>query len=162
MLPNNSFKPTPCRGIGHVLYATLAHVRRPATGRLNSGVRCVKMLIERDKISKSSSFILRSSLLEEAMHLAGISTDTSLHHVSSSIFFDAHFWPPRPNVPYERFYIRAGCVPTIQSNEARLFVETHVIPSFIDWASGILSLPNNSPVRRSQQAFGREFDRAHT
>ena len=36
--PNNSFKPTPCRGIGHVRYATLAHVRRPATGRLNSGV----------------------------------------------------------------------------------------------------------------------------
>jgi hypothetical protein len=37
--PNNSFKPTPCRGVGHVLYATLAHVRRPDTGRLNSGVR---------------------------------------------------------------------------------------------------------------------------
>ena len=37
--PNNSFKPTPCRGIGHVLYATLAHVRRLNTGRLNSGVR---------------------------------------------------------------------------------------------------------------------------
>jgi hypothetical protein len=37
--PNNSFKPTPCRGIVHVLYATLAHVRRPNTGRLNSGVR---------------------------------------------------------------------------------------------------------------------------
>jgi hypothetical protein len=39
LAPNNSFKPTPCRGVGHVLYATLAHVRRPATGRLNSGVR---------------------------------------------------------------------------------------------------------------------------
>ena len=37
--PNNSFKPTPCRGVGHALYATLARVRRPATGRLNSGVR---------------------------------------------------------------------------------------------------------------------------
>ncbi|MEQ1767688.1 MAG: hypothetical protein ABL859_09705 [Methylotenera sp.] len=36
--PNNSFKPTPCRGVGHVLCATLARVRRPATGRLNSGV----------------------------------------------------------------------------------------------------------------------------
>ena len=36
--PNNSFKPTPCRGVGHVLYATLARTRRPATGRLNSGV----------------------------------------------------------------------------------------------------------------------------
>ena len=37
--PNNSFKPTPCRGGGCVLYATLARIRRPATGRLNSGVR---------------------------------------------------------------------------------------------------------------------------
>jgi hypothetical protein len=37
--PNKSFKPTPCRGVGHVLCATLARVRRPATGRLNSGVR---------------------------------------------------------------------------------------------------------------------------
>ena len=37
--PNNSFKPTPCRGVGHVLCATLAHVRRPDTGRLNSSVR---------------------------------------------------------------------------------------------------------------------------
>lgn len=35
--PNNSFKPTPCRGVGRV-NATLARVRRPATGRLNSGV----------------------------------------------------------------------------------------------------------------------------
>jgi hypothetical protein len=36
--PNKSFKPTPCRGGSHVLCATLARVRRPATGRLNSGV----------------------------------------------------------------------------------------------------------------------------
>ena len=43
--PNNSFKPTPCRGVGHVLYATLAHVRRPATGRLNSGVRRQKSVL---------------------------------------------------------------------------------------------------------------------
>ena len=43
--PNNSFKPTPCRGIGHVLYATLAHVRRPATGRLNSSVSAHREII---------------------------------------------------------------------------------------------------------------------
>ena len=49
--PNNSFKPTPCRGIGHVLYATLAHVRRPATGRLNSGVRRYSMKISRTDLS---------------------------------------------------------------------------------------------------------------
>jgi hypothetical protein len=38
MRPNNSFKPTSHRGVGHVLCATLARVRRSATGRLNSGV----------------------------------------------------------------------------------------------------------------------------
>ena len=37
--PNNSFKPTPCRGVSCVLCATLARIRRPATGRLNSSVR---------------------------------------------------------------------------------------------------------------------------
>ena len=37
--PNNSFKPTPHRGVSHVLYATLARVCRPAVGRLNSSVR---------------------------------------------------------------------------------------------------------------------------
>ena len=40
--PNNSFKPTPCRGIGYALYATLARIRRPDTGRLNSGVSHAK------------------------------------------------------------------------------------------------------------------------
>ena len=35
---NSSSKPTPCRGVGCVLCATLARIRRPATGRLNSGV----------------------------------------------------------------------------------------------------------------------------
>ncbi len=43
--PNNSFKPTPCRGVSRVLYATLAHVHRPATGRLNSGVRRPKAFV---------------------------------------------------------------------------------------------------------------------
>ena len=44
--PNNSFKPTPCRGVGCVLYATLARIRRPATGRLNSGVRRQKSILQ--------------------------------------------------------------------------------------------------------------------
>jgi hypothetical protein len=53
--PNNSFKPTPCRGVGHVLYATLAHVRRPVTGRLNSGVR--PLLMHMRKLSHVTSYL---------------------------------------------------------------------------------------------------------
>jgi hypothetical protein len=48
--PNNSFKPTPCRGVSRVLCATLARVRRPATGRLNSGVRPHRLVMQHFEI----------------------------------------------------------------------------------------------------------------
>ena len=53
--PNNSFKPTPCRGVGRVLCATLAHVRCPATGRLNSSVRCQTNHVQRGKKNTGST-----------------------------------------------------------------------------------------------------------
>jgi hypothetical protein len=62
--PNNSFKPTPCRGVGHVLYATLAHVRRPATGRLNSGVRPHRMSY-RDHKADDIAEAIRQVLIRE-------------------------------------------------------------------------------------------------
>ena len=74
--PNKSFKPTPCRGVGHVLCATLARVRRPATGRLNSGVR-------RQKAFGSCVVITSTSRLRSAL-LFGLFVDTSLLRSSSS------------------------------------------------------------------------------
>ena len=56
--PNNSFKPTPCRGIGHVLYATLARVRCPATGRLNSGVRRQKNIRFQPRFAYSAASLI--------------------------------------------------------------------------------------------------------
>jgi hypothetical protein len=115
------------------------------------------MLIEKEPLPKGASFVLRSSSVEDALRSAGISVQTSLRHVNSRIFFDAYFWPPNPNVAHERFYIRAGVVPSPMAREAREFVETSVLPQFIAWASDILSLPYNSPVRRAQQLFSSEF-----
>jgi hypothetical protein len=74
--PNKSFKPTPCRGIGHVLCATLARVRRPATGRLNSGVRRQKAF--GSCIVSTATYRLRSALL------FGLFVGTSLLRSSSS------------------------------------------------------------------------------
>ena len=56
--PNNSFKPTPCRGGSRVLYATLAHVRRPATGRLNSGVRRQKSIRFQPRFACSAASLI--------------------------------------------------------------------------------------------------------
>ena len=111
------------------------------------------MLIEKDKIPKTSSFVLRSSALEEAMKSAGITVETTLRHLNSPVLFTAYFWPPRPNVPHDRFFIRAGCVPNAQAKDTRILVESEVVPEFIAWASNILSLPSNSPIRRSDQVF---------
>ncbi|WP_368566318.1 hypothetical protein [Pseudoxanthomonas sp. UTMC 1351] len=115
------------------------------------------MIIEKDKIPKGTSFILRSSALLEALTTAGISVETSLQHLNSKIFFDAFFWPPRPNVQHDRFCVRAGSVPASQARPAREFMESIVLPEFIQWAQGILALPQDSPVRRSEQVFAREF-----
>jgi hypothetical protein len=115
------------------------------------------MRIEKAKLPKGTSFVLRSSILEEAVLRAGITTEISLHQVRSRTFFDALFWPPNPNVPHERFYICAGAVPASQARAARDYMETNVIPGFIAWATGILQLPANSMVRRNNQQFTCAF-----
>ena len=71
-MPNNSFKPTPCRGVGHVLCATLARVRRPVTGRLNSGVRCHMTIPASESEVREALVALRAFLSK----LAAGSTDS--------------------------------------------------------------------------------------
>jgi hypothetical protein len=115
------------------------------------------MRIRKNKIPRNESFILRSSVLEAALRAAGIATETSLNHCRGK-YFSAHFWTPRPNVPHERFYIHSGAVPAEQARAVREFVESRVIPEFIAWASGLLSLPPDSTVRRTDQYFVRELD----
>ncbi|MDR3221451.1 MAG: hypothetical protein LBU46_05500 [Candidatus Accumulibacter sp.] len=111
------------------------------------------MFINKCKLPKSASFVLRSFVLEEAMRSAGISVETRLNHVNSVNFFGAFFWPPNPNVAHERFYVGAGAVPSSEARDARSFVESSVVPQFIAWAKDLLSLPGNSPIRREEQWF---------
>jgi hypothetical protein len=112
--------------------------------------------ISKAKIPRNESFILRSSVLEAALYAAGIATETSLHHRRGK-YFSADFWTPRPNVPHERFYICSGAVPADEARAVREFVESRVIPEFIAWASGLLALPSDSTVRRTDQRFLREL-----
>lgn len=116
------------------------------------------MHIEKCRLPKGRSFVLPSSALSSALEAAGIHVETSLHHLDGSQLLEAWFWPPRPGVPCERFYLRAGTVPSTQARAARLHVETSVIPQFIAWATSILALPANSPIRRSEQVFFRGSD----
>ena len=78
--PNNSFKPTPCRGVGCVLYATLARIRRPATGRLNSGVRRQKNIRFQPPFACSASPLIFAPLPSLAAALV-VSSDHAMLRV---------------------------------------------------------------------------------
>ena len=74
-------------------------------------------------------------------------------------YFVAYFWPPNPNVPYERLYMRLGAVPSDQVQTIRQKMESEVVPELILWIRAIVSLPPNSPIRREQQEFRRILSR---
>lgn len=115
------------------------------------------MNVSKDKIPKTMSYPLKTSVLEAAFVAAGITIDTSLNYVTSKRFFDCEFWPPNQNVPHERLYISICAVRNERAREARDFMEKQVIPALIAWVRSLQDLPANSPVRRQQQHFCREL-----
>jgi hypothetical protein len=104
------------------------------------------------KLPKGESYPLKPSALEAALTTAGIEIDTYLVR-SRSNMFDAYFYPPNLNVPYERLYIRVGSVPAEQTQAARTRMYSDVLPALIKWIGNILAQDINSPVRREQQNF---------
>lgn len=118
------------------------------------------MHIAKAKLPKGMSYPLKSSVLAEALSAAGIAIDTQLLFSPSHGFFEAFFWPPSVNVPHERLYLRTGTVQGADGNAAREHINRVVIPEFINWAQGILSLPANSPLRRSEQHRAWDFGTA--
>ena len=115
------------------------------------------MHIEKKKLSKGLSYPLRASALEAALSDSAIAADAHLIQGGGNKLFECFFWPPNPNVPHERLYIRTAAVPEASANEARFFVEKSVIPEFAAWLKGILALAPNSTVRREEQYFERSL-----
>ena len=113
--------------------------------------------IRKNKIPADFSYVLRTSALEAALRESGIVIDTSLNHGKSTPYFTAYFWPPRPGIAYERLYLQAGSVPSVHARAAREHIESQVLPAFVVWLRGILALPENSPIRQTEQLFSRHF-----
>lgn len=110
------------------------------------------MKSETAKLPKGQSYPLKPSILEAALANASVEVDTHLIRSPGNLF-DAHFWPPNENIPYERLYVRAGSVSIADAANTRDWVETAVIPALIEWVVGILAQDPASPMRREQQAL---------
>ncbi len=108
------------------------------------------MRSETAKLPKGHSYPLRPSILEAAFETARVGIDTHLVR-SPSKMFDAHFWPPSPDIPYERLYVRIGSVPSEQAQAARDRIERAAVPALVAWIGNILAQDPRSPVRREKQ-----------
>jgi hypothetical protein len=102
------------------------------------------------KLPRGQSYPLKPSKLEEALASANIAIDAYLTRTPGR-YFNACFWPPNPNVSYERLYIQAGSVPIDEAERARSEIEETALPAIVEWIAGILALDPKSPIRREQQ-----------
>lgn len=115
------------------------------------------MHIEKTPLPKGMTYVLKSSVLEQALLDAGITLHTTIVHTTGNLFFEAQYSPPNPDVPREELVVRAGAVASGYGVAARQAIETVVMPEFIAWLNSFLSLPENSPVRRDPQSFYRRL-----
>jgi hypothetical protein len=104
------------------------------------------MKSETAKLPKGQSYPLKPSRLAEALASAGVSIDVYLIRRPGAIF-DAHFWPVRSNVPYERLYVRAGSVPAEQAADAKQKIEATTLPALAKWIASLLMEDPKSPNR---------------
>jgi hypothetical protein len=108
------------------------------------------MRSETAKLPKRQGYPLRPSTLEDALKRAGVSIDVHLIRQAGTLF-DAHFWPPNPDAPYERLYIRVGSVPVEQVGAIRREFEATTLPMLVKWIASILAQDPKSPIRREKQ-----------
>ena len=126
---------------------------------------CAAMIIKKEALPRGHSYALKPSTLESALHAAGVTTHRWLDQLRGRMtqgretlhIFDAEFWPPHPGRPYEALAMRSWAIPSEHRPEARAYIERVMLPEFISWICGIEALPTDSPTRRKEQRFSRDW-----
>jgi hypothetical protein len=112
------------------------------------------MHVENDKLPRGRSYPVQAGTIASALAKAGVTLDCTINYNNNlRTGFTAHFWPPNPNVGVERLYIEIGAVSSEEIADARRHMNESILPAFVTWIRGLLSLPLESPVRREKQIF---------
>ncbi len=109
--------------------------------------------VTKDKLPKGLSYPLKTGALVTALEHANITLDCSLSYQARPGVLTAHFWPPNPNVPYERLYLTVGAVTSLTAEGEREHMMDRALPALVSWIKSILAEPVHSPVRREAQLF---------
>ena len=114
--------------------------------------------ISKDKIPKQYGFVLKTEQLNFVLNENNINIHTDLIYCFSQPkyignIFEAFFWTPNENVPYNRLYIRAGVLQKENVFRARIEMKEVVFPEFVLWIKAIMNLPSNSPFYGEELIF---------
>jgi hypothetical protein len=104
-------------------------------------------------VPKGYGFVVKPSLVGNALKVAGVEIDAHLIRRHSMGLFVARFWPPNPNVPYDRLYMTSGTARALDLHELRRRVELEALPHLVRWISGMIALDPRSPIRRESQSI---------
>lgn len=121
----------------------------------------VMMTVKKPKLRKGLSYVLKTSLLQEALDQARIDCHVDLKYwtpQSGSSVLEAHYWLPNGNVEYPRVYLRAGVVPITERQAALDALRCDILPAFISWLSRIIALPKGSPKLHGDLYFNATYE----
>jgi hypothetical protein len=118
--------------------------------------------IYKDDLPAGLSYALKPSLLEDALQGASVVTRAALFQSRSgwaknAVVFAARFYPPGRHYRNDDDFltVSSAAVPSQCRPQARAFVESIVLPQFIEWIVALEQLPSNSTRRREVQSFTR-------
>jgi hypothetical protein len=116
--------------------------------------------IEKKTLQKGHSYVLKTSLLTEALTEAGI--ECHLHLIywmpkPEGSILQAFYWLPNENVPFRRVYLRAGSLPSEQRKSALEKLCSEGLPAFVAWLKRLVGLPDSSPIFNSEPFFDAEY-----
>ncbi|TGE23441.1 hypothetical protein [Hymenobacter metallicola] len=114
--------------------------------------------VEKAKVAKGQSYVLKTSDLQAVLTNAGITCAVHLiyrssHHPQDVTLLDCHYWLPNARVPHERFYISTTSVAFENRKLAADLLQTQAIPALIKWMQEIVRQPENSTAVRHNMEF---------
>jgi hypothetical protein len=114
----------------------------------------LKLHIDKPKIRKGLSYVMKTSWLTEGLDSIAFDGDVGLNYYTPTLdnithymLIRAHYWLPNANVDHDRFYICIGVSQSQKRKELEHIVRNDVIPQLIDWMVEVKNLPYNSPKK---------------
>jgi hypothetical protein len=108
------------------------------------------MHVDKAKLPKGLSYPVKTGMIASALAEAGVTLDCSVNYYNNlQTGFTAHFWPPNPNVGFERLYLTIGAV---SSDEERRFDGACMNPYCLRLSRGFVAC---LPFRWSRRSDGK-------